>query len=60
MDYPKPLMSITELNKMGYPRDYLERYVRSRFAEKSVIRTSKRGKYLIDVTRLEKDKKFFH
>lgn len=60
MDYPKPLMSITELNKMGYPRDYLGRYVRSRFAEKSVIRTSKRGKYLIDVTRLEKDKKFFH
>ncbi len=59
MNYPKALMSITELNKLGFPREYLERYVRSRYADKAVIRTSKRGKYLIDTAKLEKDKHFF-
>lgn len=54
MEYPKPLMSITELNKLGYPRDFLERIVHHKNSSLFTRRTSPQGKYLIDTYEFEK------
>lgn len=54
MKYPKPLMSITELMKCGYSRDYLDRAVHSQYAHLFARRTSKRGKFMIDTEEFEK------
>lgn len=47
MEYPKPIMTISELQEMGYPREYLLRACHSKHAGKLCIRTSRRGKFLI-------------
>jgi len=54
MQYPKPIMSITELTKLGFSRDYLDRAVHSKHADYFARRTSKRGKFLIDTEKFEK------
>ena len=56
MTYPKPLMSITEMTKLGYSRDYLNRIAHHKLAYKYVRRTSnkKKAKIKFDVEVLEK------
>lgn len=52
MEYPKPLMSITELRKMGYGKDYLMRVVHSKHSSRVAVRTT--GKWLIKTDEFEK------
>ena len=54
MNYPKPLMSISELNKMGFPRDYLYKSAHCEGCERYVTRTPGKGKILFDVEKWEK------
>lgn len=54
MDYPKAVMSIKELQEMGYPRDYLLRACHSKHASKLCIKTSRRGKFFIKTAEFEK------
>ena len=54
MDYPKEIMSISEMKAMGYPKDYLYRAVHSKHAPKFAIQTSRRGKWLIKTSEFEK------
>lgn len=54
MQYPKPIMSITELTKLGFSRDYLDRAVHSKHANYFAQRTSRRGKFLIDTEKFQK------
>lgn len=52
MQYPKPLMSIPELSKMGYPERELRNLVRvTGFPAR---RLKKGGKWLIDTTKLDR------
>lgn len=57
MEYPKPIMTIPELYKMGFPRDYLERAAHCKHADKFASRTSRRGKWLFDTQEFEKLRK---
>lgn len=54
MKYPKPIMTIAELKKMGYTEDYLRRAVHSRHASKFAVQTCRRGKWLIKTEEFEK------
>jgi hypothetical protein len=54
MTYPKPLMSITELVKMGFPRDMLYKAAHAQGCERYIIRTPGGGKILFDVEKWEK------
>ena len=54
MDYPKPIMSLKEMQEMGYPEDYLRRAVHSKHASKFAIQTKKNGKWLIKTGEFEK------
>lgn len=40
MTYPKPLMSVTEMQKLGFSRDFLYRIARRKLAYKYIRRTS--------------------
>ena len=57
MTYPKPLMSITELVKMGFPRDMLYKAAHAKGAERYIIRTPGGGKILFDTEKFERVKK---
>lgn len=50
MQYPKPLMSITELVNLGYSRETLKKWVRIR--DFPAIRNSPRGNWKIDTSKL--------
>ena len=53
MHYPKPIMKITQLNELGFSRDFLNRAVHHKgqgFAHK----TSEKGDWLIDTDEFEK------
>lgn len=52
MDFPKQLMSITEMRKLGYSRDMLRNMVRAQGCP--VVTTKNGGKYLFDTTKFEK------
>lgn len=54
MTYPKPLMSITELVKMGFPRDMLYKAAHAQGCERYIIRTPGGGKILFYVEKWEK------
>lgn len=54
MQYPKQLMSITELTKLGFPRDLLYKSAHAQGAEKYIIRTPGGGKILFDTEKFEK------
>lgn len=54
MVYPKPLMSITELVKLGFPRDMLYKAAHAQGCERYIIRTPGGGKILFDVEKWEK------
>lgn len=56
LQYPKPVMSITELHKeMGFSRDFLYRAVHSRLAPKFAVKQGKNNaKYQIDTAEFEK------
>lgn len=54
MNYPKPIMSITELTKLGFPRDLLYKASHAQGSEKYIIRTPGGGKILFDTERWEK------
>lgn len=54
MDYPKPIMSISELKQLGYPEDYLRRAVHSKHGPKFAILTARNGKWLIKTAEFEK------
>ena len=54
MKYPKPMMSITELKKMGYPEDYLRRVVHGKYGSRVAVQNKKNGKYLIKTDEFEK------
>lgn len=56
MQYPKPVMSITELHKeMGFSKDFLYRAVHSRLASKFAVKQGKNNaKYQIDTVEFEK------
>lgn len=57
MQYPKPLMSISEMVELGYSKDYLKRIVHHRLAYRFADRTSARGKFRIDTEEFEKLRK---
>lgn len=59
MQYPKPIMSITELNKeMGFSKDFLYRAVHHRLAHKFAVKNGKNNsKYQIDTEEFEKIRK---
>ncbi|SHI44578.1 hypothetical protein [Parasporobacterium paucivorans] len=57
MNYPKPLMSISELTELGFSRDYLKRIVHHKQAVKFANRTSRGGKFIIDTEEFEKLRK---
>lgn len=54
MEYPKPIMSIKEMNALGYPMDYLRRAVHSKHAPKFAVQTARGGKWLIKTAEFEK------
>lgn len=49
----KTVMSITELTKMGYPRESIKRAVNGMYGNMFARRTSPRGKWLINVKKFE-------
>lgn len=51
MKYPKELMSITELTKLGYPRHTLAQWARAKNAP--VVYTVGKGKALFITSKLE-------
>lgn len=57
MQYPKPIMSITELTEMGFSRDYLYNMVR-RNGQKFCTRKSnkRRSHFMIDTELFEKER----
>lgn len=57
MEYPKQIMSISEMKKMGHSVDFLRRAVHSRHAGQFAFQTSRRGKWLIDTQEFEKLRK---
>jgi hypothetical protein len=57
MTYPKPLMSITELNKLGFPRDLLYKAAHAQGCERYIIRTPGGGKILFDTEKWERIRK---
>lgn len=57
MVYPKPLMSITELVKLGFPRDMLYKAAHAQGCERYIIRTPGGGKILFDVEKWEKTRR---
>lgn len=60
MQYPKPIMSITEMvNQMHFSRDYMYRMLHHKYADKYVQRTGKgkNSKALIDTEEFEKLRK---
>lgn len=56
MTYPKPLMSVSEMHKLGYSREFLYRIARHKYAYKFIRRTSakKTSKILFDTEVLDK------
>ena len=54
MEYPKPLMSISELKEMGYSEFYLRRVVHSKYGSRVSVLTKKNGKYLIKTAEFDK------
>ncbi len=52
MEYPKPIMSISELTKLGFSDAYLREAVRAK-DQRFATRTSPRGKYMIDTAKFE-------
>lgn len=60
MEYPNPIMSITEMvNIMHFSRDYMRRMVHHKYADKYVQKTgkAKNSKILIDTAEFEKLRK---
>lgn len=55
MNYPKPIMSITELTKLGFSRDYLKRCIHIKGFPGT--RTSPNGKWIVDTEEFEKWRK---
>lgn len=53
MNYPKPIMSITELTKLGYSRALLNQWVHIK-GFPCFKSDTKRGKYFIRVTDMDK------
>lgn len=58
MKYPKAIMSITELTKLGYSRTELLRAAHHHLAPRYIMTTSKKGKFLFDTAEWEKVRKF--
>lgn len=57
MNYPKPLMSISELQKMGFPKDMLYKAAHASDADRYVSRTPGKGKILFDTEKWERVRK---
>lgn len=57
MEYPKQVMSISEMHKIGHPVDFLRRAVHSRYGKQFAWQTSRGGKWMIDTQEFEKLKK---
>ncbi len=57
MKYPKPIMSLSELEKLGFRRDYLYQMAHRR-NQKYATRTSdkKRAKIMFDTDRFERER----
>ena len=54
MNYPKPIMSISELVKMGFPKELLYKAAHAKGSERYVTKTPGRGKFLFDTEKFEK------
>lgn len=55
VNYPKPVMTISELKKMGFPKEYLYRAVHSQYSKKFAVKQGKNNsKYQIDTAEFEK------
>lgn len=54
MEYPKPIMSISELSEMGYSKYYLKCAAHSKHSSKFVIRNKRSGKIFIKTEEFEK------
>ena len=52
MEYPKAIMSISELTKLGFSDSYLREAVREK-DQRFATRTSPKGKYMIDTEKFE-------
>lgn len=58
MNYPRPIMSIPELNKeVGLPLKYLRNAVHSRWADKFATHGKNNSKWQIDTEEFEKLRK---
>lgn len=57
LQYPKPIMSLTELTELGFSRNYLNQMAHRR-NQKCCTRVSDKGKskFLFDVEKLEKER----
>ena len=54
MNYPKQIMSISELQKLGFPRDLLYKAAHAQGSERYIMRTPGRGKILFDTEKWER------
>ncbi len=56
MTYPKPIMSVTEMSKLGFSKDFLYQAIHSRYGTSFARRTgnSKNAKYYIDTEKFNK------
>ena len=55
MEYPNPIMSITELEEMGFTRSYLKEMAHRR-GQKYATYSVGRGKFFFDTRRFEKER----
>ena len=58
MTYPKAVMSITELTKMGFSRKELIKAAHHHLSSKYIIKTSGGGKYFFKTEEFEKYMKY--
>lgn len=58
MNYPKALMSVSELTKLGFSKADLYRAIHHRMAYKYIQATKGNGKFLFDTEQWEKCRKY--
>lgn len=54
MKYPKPVMSLTEMAKLGFSRTQLNQAAHHPLADKYMMTTANGGKFLFDTEKFER------
>lgn len=58
MEYPKPLMSLSEMQVLGFSKNYLYQVLHSKYSAKFSMRAGTRNsKFMIDTAEFEKLRK---